>query len=82
MVQWVTAWYNSREGRGGEREEHQFGFNLSEKLPVQNKTRFPFSFSLNSNKTENGKGRDVRDSRWTGKGLIVEVAENGKRRVS
>ena len=41
------------------------GINLGEKLPVQNKTRSPLSFSLNSNKTENGKGRDLRDSRWT-----------------
>nr|POE78701.1 hypothetical protein CFP56_53832 [Quercus suber] len=29
-----------------------------------------------------GKGRDLRDSRGIGRGLIVEVAENGKRRVS
>lgn len=49
---------------------------------VQNKKRSPLSFSLSSNKTENGNGRDLRDSRWTGKGLIVEVAENGKRQVS
>nr|POE51952.1 hypothetical protein CFP56_64462 [Quercus suber] len=27
-------------------------------------------------------GSDLRESRWSGKGLIVEVAENGKRRVS
>ena len=70
--------------RGGEGRERSInlGINLGEKLPVQNKTRFPLSFSLNSNKAENGKGCDLRDSHWIGKGLIVEVAENGKRRVS
>ena len=70
--------------RGGERRERciNLGINVGEKLPVHNKPRFPLSFSLNSNKAENGKGRDLRHSRWIGKGLIVEVAENGKRRVS
>ena len=58
------------------------GINLGEKLPVRNKTRSPLRFNLNSNKAEHGKGCDLRDSRWIGKGLIVDVAENGKRRVS
>ena len=66
--------------RGGERRERSI--NLGEKLLVRNKTRSPLRFNLNSNKVEHGKGCDLRDSRWIGKGLIVEVAENGKRRVS
>ena len=70
-----------RGGKGRERSIN-LGINIGEDLPVQNQIRSPLIFSLNSNKTENGKGRDLRDSRWTGKGLIVEVAENGKRRVS
>ena len=57
------------------------GINVGEKLLVQNQIRSSLIFSLNSNKTENGKGRDLRDTQWTGKGLIVEVARNGKRRV-
>ena len=58
------------------------GINVGENLPVQNQIKSPLIFSLNSNKTKNGKGRDLRDTCWTGKGLIMEVAENGKRRVS
>ena len=46
--------------RGGEGRERSI--NLGEKLSVQNKTRSPLSFSLNSNKTKNGKGRDLRES--------------------
>ena len=70
--------------RGGEGRERSInlGINLGEKLSVQNKTRSPLSFSLSSNKTKNGKGRDLTESCWSGKGLIVEVAKNGKRRVS
>ena len=70
--------------RGGKRRERSInlGINLGEKLPVRNKTRSPLSFSLNSNKAEHGKGHDLSDSHWIGKGLIVEVAKNGKRRVS
>ena len=79
-----SAWYNSCEGRGGEGRERSinFGINSREKSPVQNKKRSPLRFSLNSNKTEIGKGSDLRDSRWTGRGLIVELAKNGKQRVS
>jgi len=67
--------------RGGEGRERStnFGINSREKSPVQNKKRSPLRFSLNSNKTEIGKGSDLRDSRWTGRGLIVELAKNGKR---
>ena len=70
--------------RGGEGRERSInlGINLGEKLPVRNKTRSPLRFNLNSNKAEHGKGCDLRDSRWIGKGLIVEVAKNGKQRVS
>ena len=70
-----------RGGKGRERSIN-LGINGGENLPVENQIRSLLIFSLNSNKTENGKGRDLRDIRWTGKGLIVEVAENGKRRVS
>ena len=50
--------------RGGEGRERSInlGINLGKKLSVQNKTRSPLSFSLNSNKTKNGKGRDLRES--------------------
>ncbi|KAL0003664.1 hypothetical protein SO802_011225 [Lithocarpus litseifolius] len=69
--------------RGGEGRERSINLdiNLGAKLSMQNKRRSPLSFSLNSNGIEKGKGRDLRESRWFGKGLIVEVAENGKRRV-
>ena len=70
--------------RGGEGTERSInlGINLGEKLPVKKQTRSLLSFSLNSNKTENGKGRDLRDTWSIGKGLIVAVVANGKRRVS
>ena len=68
----------TRKGEGRERGIN-LGINLGEKSSMQNKKRSPLWFSLNSNKTEIGKGNDLRDSRWTRKGLIMEVAENGKR---
>ena len=37
---------------------------------------------MNSKNVAVGKERDIRRSRWLGKGLIVEVNENGKRWVS
>ena len=73
-----TAAVRGGEGRG---RSINLGINVGENLPVQNQIRSPLIFGLNSNKTEKGKGRDLRDTRWNGKGLIVVVAENGKRRV-
>ena len=79
MGQPGTAAVRGREGR---ERSINLGINVGENLPIQNQIKSPLIFSFNSNKTENGKGRDLRDTCWTGKGLIVEVAENGKRRVS
>ena len=50
--------------------------NLGEKIPIENRKRFPLSFSSNSKSNENGKGSDVRRSCWIGSGLIVEVDED------
>ena len=49
--------------RGGEGRERSInlGINVGENLPVQNQIKSPLIFSFNSNKTENGKGRDLRD---------------------
>ena len=52
------------------------------KVQEGNKQRFPLRFNLNSKNVAVGKERDIRRSRWLGKGLIVEVNENGKRWVS
>ena len=56
--------------------------NLGETIPVGNKKRFPLRFNSNSNNSDYGMGSDFRNSCWTGKGLIMEVGEKGKRRVS
>ena len=36
--------------------------NLGEQIPVENRKRFPLSFSSNSKSNENGKGSDIRRS--------------------
>ena len=46
-----------------------------------NKHRFPLRFNLNSKYGVVGKEREIRTSCWLGKGLIVELNENGKRKV-
>lgn len=56
--------------------------NLGETTPVGNKKRFPLRFNLNSINSDYGMGSDFRNSYWTGKGLTLDVGENGKRRVS
>ena len=69
---------------GGEGEEG--GINgktiIKEKISEGNNHNIPFKFNLNSNIVEFGKLHDNRKSRWLGRGLIVEVNEFGKRRVS
>ncbi|KAL0010938.1 hypothetical protein SO802_006046, partial [Lithocarpus litseifolius] len=57
-------------------------FNLGEKNPVGIKKRFPLKFSSNSNESVYGKERELRKYFWTGKGLIVEVNGEGKRRAA
>lgn len=47
-------------------------------LGVINK-RLPLQFS---NSHDSGKKREIRNSRWLRRGIIVEVTEGGKRRVS
>jgi len=54
---------------------------IKEKIPEQNKSRFPLN-NLNLKDVDSGRERQVRRSSWLGKGLIVEVNEFGKRRVS
>ena len=55
--------------------------NLGETIPVGNKRIFLLKFSLNSNESAYGKGLDLRNSCWIGKGLTMKMSEEGKRRV-
>ena len=54
---------------------------IKEKIPKQNKFRFPLN-NLNLKDVDSGMERQVRRSSWLGKCLIVEVNEFGKRPVS
>ena len=54
--------------------------NIKEKIPEGNNLRFPLKFNSNSKTFDFGKVHDIRKSRWLGKGLIVDVNEDGKRR--
>nr|POF12373.1 hypothetical protein CFP56_71844 [Quercus suber] len=69
---------------GGEGEEG--GINgktiIKEKISEGNNLNIPLKFNLNSNIAEFGKLHDNRKSCWLGRGLIMEVNELGKRRVS
>ena len=69
---------------GGEGEEGGIdGKNIiKEKILKGNNLNIPLKFNLNSNIVEFGKLHDNRKSRWLGRGLIMEVNEFGKRRVS
>ena len=58
------------------------GKKLEEKILAMNKSRFPLRFNVNSNEINVGKGREIRNSRWTREGLVVELKENGRRRAS
>ena len=55
---------------------------IEEKIPKGNKFTIPLKFNSNSKIVEFRKLRDNRKSRWLGRGLIVDVNEFGKRRVS
>lgn len=55
---------------------------FEEKILEGNKLNIPLKFNSNSNFVEFGKLHDNRKSRWLGRGLIVDVNEFGKRRVS
>ena len=46
-----------------------------------NKHKFPLRFNLNSKFGVFGKEGEIRTSHWLGKGLIVELNENGKKKV-
>nr|POF25008.1 hypothetical protein CFP56_45647 [Quercus suber] len=67
---------------GGVEESHH-GINgdakFKEKIPEQNKFRLN---NLNLKEVDSGRERQFRRSSWSRKGLIVEVNEFGKRRVS
>ena len=56
--------------------------NTEAKIPEGNNLIFPLKFYSNSKTFDFGKVRYSRKSRWLGKGLIVDVNENGKRWVS
>lgn len=53
--------------------------NIKAKIPEGNNLRFPLEFNLNSKTFDFGKVHDIGKSRWLGKGLIVDVNEDGKR---
>ena len=55
---------------------------IEEKIPKGNNLNIPLKSNLNSKIVEFGKLRDSRKTRWLGIGLIVNVNEQGKRRVS
>ena len=44
--------------------------------------RLPLRFNSNSKESDYGMLSELRNRCWTGKGLIVETGEKGKRRVS
>ena len=52
---------------------------FKEKIPKQNKFKLN---NLNLKDIDSGREHQIRRSSWLGKGLIVEVNEFGKRRVS
>ena len=54
---------------------------IKEKIPEHNKFRFPLN-NLNLKDVDSGREHQVRRYSWLRKGLIVEVNEFGKRRVS
>ena len=56
--------------------------NIEAKISEGNNIRFPLKFNSNSKNPDFGKVCDIRRSRWLGRGLIVAVNKNGKRRVS
>ena len=68
-------------GKGGEG-----GINgknkIEEKFPKGNNLNIPLKSNLNSKIVEFGKLRDSRKTRWLGRGLIVNVNEQGKRQLS
>ena len=55
---------------------------IEEKILKGNNLNIPLKFNLNSKIVKFGKLRDSRKARWLGRGLIVNVNEFGKRRVS
>ena len=76
------AWPTVVGAAKGRFQSINVGKKLEEKILAMNKSRFPLRFNLNSNDINAGKGREIRNSRWTGEGLVVELKENGRRRVS
>ena len=56
--------------------------NIGEKISARNKLRLPLRFNSNSKESDYGMLSELRNTCWTGKGLIVEMGEKGKRRVS
>lgn len=56
--------------------------NTEVKIPEGKNLRFLLKFYSNSKFFDFGKVHDIRMSCWLGKGLIVDVNESGKRRVS
>ena len=56
--------------------------NLGEKISAGNKLRLLLRFNSNSKESDYGMLSELRNTCWTGKCLIVEVGEKGKRRVS
>ena len=55
---------------------------IGEKISAGNKLSLPLRFNSNSKEFDYGMLSELRNTCWTGKGLIVEVGEKGKRRVS
>nr|POF27447.1 alpha-n-acetylglucosaminidase [Quercus suber] len=68
-------------GEGGEGGINGKAF-FEEKISEGNKLNILLKFNSNSKFVEFGKLHDNRKSRWLGRGLIVDVNEFGKRRVS
>lgn len=64
------------EGRGGGINGKN---NIEVKILEGNNLRFPLKFNSNSKTFDFGKVRDIRKSCWLGKGLVVDVNEDGKR---
>ena len=56
--------------------------NIGEKFSAGNKLRLPLRFNSNSKESDYGMLSELRNTCWTGKGLIIKVGEKGKRRVS
>jgi len=53
--------------------------NIDVTIPEGNNLGFPLKFNLKSKNFDFGKVHDIRKSCWLGKGLIVDMNEDGKR---